>query len=166
MRNTPFSYAILRILPFSHTRPFINAASTFFFFSCVDVVVVLDRVFGLPSTTRHTPQGSEHAINFDNGPESRPSRDRLRTAIQRALSSAATIATDDNMRQQRRSSALSSPASTFDPSELNADMTGGGPDAIDACEMSRKITTTGIHLGQRVMLVDTSQYDHQRGTLR
>eukprot|EP00038_Savillea_parva_P003724 m.129408 g.129408 ORF g.129408 m.129408 type:complete len:885 (-) comp11261_c1_seq1:829-3483(-) len=110
--------------------------------------------------------GSEHAINFDNGPESRPSRDRLRTAIQRALSSAATIATDDNMRQQRRSSALSSPASTFDPSELNADMTGGGPDAIDACEMSRKITTTGIHLGQRVMLVDTSQYDHQRGTLR
>eukprot|EP00041_Stephanoeca_diplocostata_P038025 m.1469496 g.1469496 ORF g.1469496 m.1469496 type:complete len:873 (-) comp25143_c0_seq4:42-2660(-) len=36
----------------------------------------------------------------------------------------------------------------------------------DFFETSRKITTTGIHIGERVILRDTSNFAHQRGTLR
>mmetsp|Transcript_27085 Transcript_27085/g.81189 ORF Transcript_27085/g.81189 Transcript_27085/m.81189 type:complete len:905 (+) Transcript_27085:287-3001(+) len=116
--------------------------------------------------------GSERAINFPPGPESRDSRDALRAAIQRALSAMMAAVSEEKRTPSRRvrsrvsaESALSSPSSTFDPSELMLEVPSTAPET-DIGEISRKITTTGIHLGERVMLIGTSQYDHQRGTLR
>ena len=112
-----------------------------------------------PCTCSWWLQGSEHAINFENGEDSRERRNELRGAIQRALSEAATQSQHESRGTSRGPSRMQSRSG----SPIGARSPLQQP---EQCEVSRKITTTGIHLGERVMLIETSQFDFQRGTLR